>query len=74
MQRISTFFGGPEMIRHNRDTGTDGYYLSDAGDNHLHLNLLPRWLTNDTYPLRQNRGEVMQNLNSQQTFRPARND
>jgi penicillin amidase len=37
----------------------------------LYANLLGRWLTNDTYPLRDNMGEVMQNLESQQMFVPA---
>ncbi|HEX7374543.1 MAG TPA: penicillin acylase family protein, partial [Steroidobacteraceae bacterium] len=37
----------------------------------FYANLLGRWLTNDTYPLRQNMGEVMQNLSSQQMFKPA---
>jgi penicillin amidase len=35
-------------------------------------NLMGRYLTNDTYPLRDKMGEVMQNLASQQSFRPAR--
>jgi len=38
----------------------------------FYANLLGRYLTNDTYPLRQNLGEVMRNLASQQAFRPAR--
>ena len=38
----------------------------------FYANLLGRWLTNDTYPLRQNRGEVMQSLDSQQMFKPGR--
>jgi penicillin amidase len=38
----------------------------------FYANLLGRWLTNDTYPLRQNMGEVMQNLDSQQMFRPGK--
>ena len=37
----------------------------------FYANLLGRWLTNDTYPLRDNMGEVMQNLSSQQMFKPA---
>jgi penicillin amidase len=37
----------------------------------FYANLLGRWLTNDTYPLRQNMGEVMQSLDSQQFFKPA---
>lgn len=36
-----------------------------------YANLLGRWLTNDTYPLRQGMGEVMQSLASQQFFKPA---
>lgn len=38
----------------------------------FYANLLGRWLTNDTYPLRQGMGEVMQSLHSQQSFKPAR--
>jgi len=38
----------------------------------FYANLLGRWLTNDTYPLRLTTGEVMQNLHGQQSFRPAR--
>lgn len=37
----------------------------------FYANLLGRWLTNDTYPLRQDVGEVMQNLYQQQMFKPA---
>ncbi len=37
----------------------------------FYANLLGRWLTNDTYPMRQNMGEVMQNLHGQQMFKPA---
>jgi hypothetical protein len=37
----------------------------------FYANLLGRWLTNDTYPLRDNLGEAMQNLSSQQSFKPA---
>jgi penicillin amidase len=37
----------------------------------FYANLLGRWLTNDTYPLRDNMGEAMQNLSSQQMFKPA---
>jgi penicillin amidase len=37
----------------------------------FYANLLGRYLTNDTYPLRTNMGEVMQNISSQQMFRPA---
>jgi penicillin amidase len=38
----------------------------------FYANLLGRWLTNDTYPLRQNQGEVMQNLASQTMFKPGK--
>jgi penicillin amidase len=38
----------------------------------FYANLLGRWLTNDTYPLRQGTGEAMQALHSQQQFRPAK--
>jgi hypothetical protein len=37
----------------------------------FYANLLGRWLLNESYPLRQNLGEVMQNLYSQQMFKPA---
>jgi penicillin amidase len=37
----------------------------------FYANLLGRWLTNDTYSLRQNLGDVMQNLHSQQAFKPS---
>jgi penicillin amidase len=35
----------------------------------FYANLLGRWLTNDTYPLRTNTGQVMQAIYSQQKFR-----
>ncbi len=38
----------------------------------FYANLLGRWLTNDTYPMRQNVGEVMQNLYRQQMFKPGK--
>jgi penicillin amidase len=37
----------------------------------FYANLLGRWLTNDTYPLRTGQGEVMQAIHSQQQFKPA---
>jgi len=37
----------------------------------FYANLLGRWLTNDTYPLRQNLGEVMQELHGEQFFKPS---
>jgi penicillin G amidase len=37
----------------------------------FYANLLGRYLTNDTYPLRTNLGEVMQNIYNQQMFKPA---
>jgi penicillin amidase len=37
----------------------------------FYANLLGRYLTNDTYPLRTNMGSVMQNIHHQQMFRPA---
>jgi penicillin amidase len=45
--------------------------MSGVLGNKFYANLLGRWLTNDTYPLRQNMGEIMQNLDSQQFFKPA---
>jgi penicillin amidase len=38
----------------------------------FYSNLLGRWLTNDTYPLRANMGETLQNLASQQQFKPGK--
>jgi penicillin amidase len=38
----------------------------------FYANLLGRYLTNDTYPLRLDLGEINRNLASQQAFRPAR--
>lgn len=37
----------------------------------FYANLLERWLTNDTFPLRLKNGEIMQDLHSQQSFKPA---
>jgi len=37
----------------------------------FYANLLGRWLTNDTYPFRLGTGEIMQDLHSQQMFKPA---
>jgi penicillin G amidase len=37
----------------------------------FYANLLGRWLTNDTYPFRLGTGEIMQELHSQQMFKPA---
>jgi penicillin amidase len=37
----------------------------------FYANLLGRYLTNDTYPLRQTLGEVLQSINGQQQFKPA---
>jgi len=45
--------------------------MSGVLSSKFYANLLGRWLTNDTYPLRQGMGEVMQNLDSQQMFKPA---
>ncbi|HQR23507.1 MAG TPA: penicillin acylase family protein, partial [Steroidobacteraceae bacterium] len=45
--------------------------MSGVLGNKFYANLLGRWLTNDTYPLRQGMGEIMQNLDSQQMFKPA---
>ncbi len=38
----------------------------------FYANILGRWLTNDTYPLRQNLGAIMPQLSSLQEFAPAR--
>jgi penicillin amidase len=46
--------------------------MSGVPGNPFYANLLGRWLTNDTYPLRQGTGEIMQAIWSQQQFRPAR--
>ena len=44
--------------------------MSGVLPNPFYANLLGRWLTNDTYPLRTNRGEVLQNVAAQQSFKP----
>lgn len=44
--------------------------MSGVLSNPFYANLLGRWLTNDTYPLRTNRGEVLQNIAAQQSFAP----
>ena len=36
--------------------------MSGVLGNEFYANLLGRWLTNDTYPLRQNLGAIMQEL------------
>jgi penicillin amidase len=38
----------------------------------FYANLLGRWLTNDTYPLREDLGEIMRSLDSQQMFKPGK--
>jgi len=38
----------------------------------FYANLLERWLLDESYPLRQDRGEVLRNLYSQQVFVPAK--
>jgi penicillin amidase len=52
------------------ETSLPGGMSGVLGDR-FYANLLGRWLTNDTYPLRQNMGEIMQSLDSQQFFKPA---
>jgi len=44
--------------------------MSGVLGNKFYANLLGAWLTNDAYPLRVRKGEVMQNLDSQQMFKP----
>jgi penicillin amidase len=46
--------------------------MSGVLGNEFYANILGRWLTNDTYPLRQNLGAIMPQLDSQQEFAPAR--
>ncbi len=75
-----TFGSGPNR----RYVGTPGMYpgsidgdtalpggMSGVLSSPFYANLLGRWLTNDTYPLRQNIGEVLRALDSKQSFRPA---
>ena len=45
--------------------------VSGVVGNEFYANLLGRWLTNDTYPFRLGTGEIMQDLHSQQMFKPA---
>jgi len=45
--------------------------VSGVVGNEFYANLLGRWLTNDTYPFRLKTGEIMQDLHSQQMFKPA---
>lgn len=46
--------------------------ISGVPGSPFYTNLLPRWLANDYYPLRIGTGEILQDLDMQQTFRPAR--
>jgi penicillin amidase len=45
--------------------------VSGVAGSEFYASLLGRWLTNDTYPFRLKTGEIMQNLHSQQMFKPA---
>lgn len=65
--------GAPEMRVGNASEdrrapwpGGDSGVLSSP----FHANLLPRWLTNDTYPVRQRRKDIVQNRADDQTFVP----
>jgi penicillin amidase len=40
--------------------------------NEFYANLLGRWLTNDSYPFRQQIDDVVRALDSHQVYRPAR--
>ena len=46
--------------------------ISGRIDSPFYTNLLRPWLTNEYHPLRMKTGEIMQNLDSQQKFRPPR--
>ncbi len=46
--------------------------MSGVLGNKFYANLLGPWLTNDAYPLRNRRGDVMQNLDSRLSFKPAK--
>ena len=59
---------GPGSIQ--GETALPGGMSGRVGDP-LYTNLLPAWLANDYHPLRLRTGDVMQNLASQQKFRPA---
>jgi len=66
------YVGVPGMVRGSIEGRTvlpGG--MSGVLSSPFYANLLGRWLTNDTYPMRQNMGEVMQNLYNQQMFKPA---
>ncbi len=78
-----TFGSGPNR----RYVGTPGMYpgsidgdtalpggMSGVLSSPFYANLLGPWLTNDTYPLRQNLVEVLRALHSKQSFRPAGRD
>jgi penicillin amidase len=45
--------------------------VSGVVGSEFYASLLGRWLTNDTYPFRLKTGEIMQDLHSQQMFKPA---
>jgi penicillin amidase len=45
--------------------------VSGVVGNEFYASLLGRWLTNDSYPFRLKTGEIMQDLHSQQMFKPA---
>jgi len=66
------YVGIPGTVRGSIDGRTvlPGGMSGVLGDP-FYANLLGRWLTNDTYPLRQNLGEVMQELYSEQFFKPS---
>jgi penicillin amidase len=66
------YVGVPGTVRGSIDAETSlPGGASGVLGNKFYANLLGRWLTNDTYPLRQNRGEIMWNLDRQQFFKPA---
>ena len=77
------FGSGPNR----RYVGTPGMYpgsidgdtalpggMSGVLSSPFYANLLGRWLTNDTYPLRQNVVDVLRALNSKQSFKPTGRD
>jgi penicillin amidase len=48
--------------------------VSGVVGSEFYAGLLGRWLTNDTFPLRQTKDEIMRDLYSRQEFEPARQD
>jgi penicillin amidase len=74
------FGGGPNRRYVGTPGGVRGSIEADSAlpggvsgvvGNEFYASLLGRWLTNDTYPFRLKTGEIMQDLHSQQMFKPT---